>query len=160
VIAVVARVVQIVMAAGRLRETGSETRVGPAGALRRHSSVVSADPRVVTVERIAVREQRGDVVRTHEGQGQKGAGRRRHAGVALARLYRAIGHLAGVRPPRVLDRLMPGGQRGIRLRRSGRQKHTDEGKEKCKNPHSLETRIFTVGSGWRLHASDLVKFRK
>src|SRR5207237_8670895 len=98
VVAVVTRVVGVVGAAGRRRVAGVEAWVRPADVGRGDGAVVAADVAADVVVRAAVVEDRGDVVRAHEGQRHERARRSTLTDTAQAVLDRAVAHLARIRP--------------------------------------------------------------
>ena len=125
------------MAAGRLRVAGVEAWVRPADVGRGDGAVVAADVAADAVVRAAVVEDRGDVVRAHEGQRHERAGRSRLTDTAQAVLDRAVAHLAGIRPAGVLDRLVAWRQGGVCLRRERGQEEAAQGEDQNENPHCL-----------------------
>src|SRR2546421_3997119 len=160
VVSVVARVVQVVMAAGRLRETRVERRVRTAHAGCRDGPVVAAHARVVAVVGIAVRKDRGDVVRAHEREREERARGGADPCLAVAVLDRPVRDLARGRPAAVLDLLVAGGQGGMRLRPERGQKKTAQRQENNENPHSLGNEVVHARVPRLRPARDLVKFRK
>src|SRR6267143_5074877 len=157
VVSVVARVVQVVVAARRLRETRVERRVRTAHAGRRDGPVVAAHARVVAVVGIAVRKDRGDVVRAHEREREERAPGGADPCLAVSVLDGPVRDLAWVRPAAVLDLLVAGGQGGMRLRRERGQKKTAERQQNNENPHSLGNEVVHARVPRLRPARDLVK---
>src|SRR5207244_7484787 len=148
VISVVAVVVEVVLAAGSLGVPGVKPRVGTSNARRCDGAVVPTRLAVGRVVRRAMVEDRGDVVRSHEGQGQKcpAGGRRTRAAPTV--LERAVGHLAGIRPPHVVAGFVARRARVGRLHGNGGQQKGQEGEqigEFAHSPWKVEPSVYGAG---------------